>query len=99
MVSDGGQHQIENPHPDTVLFWYDPSIDYIVQEEVEPYDVRGFFIQETQPTNPWSGRRPVQYSRSDTSLTSQPNIVSSIPRVPQLQSEVFNAYGGVQISM
>jgi hypothetical protein len=45
-VTDGGQHQIENPHPDTVWFWYDPSIDYIVQEEVEPYDVRGFFDSE-----------------------------------------------------
>lgn len=35
--------QIENPAPDAVYFWYDPAADYIVQEEVDPYDVRGVF--------------------------------------------------------
>lgn len=41
-VPDGG-HQIPNPQPEKVWFWYDPAADYIVQEEVEPYDVRGVF--------------------------------------------------------
>lgn len=47
---DGGRpedpHQIPNPSPGTVWFWYNPSIDNVVQEEVEPYDVRGVFSSE-----------------------------------------------------
>ncbi|MDY6778799.1 MAG: hypothetical protein SVU32_09105, partial [Candidatus Nanohaloarchaea archaeon] len=38
--------QVANPGPETVWFWYDPSVDHIVQEEVEPYDVRGLFETE-----------------------------------------------------
>jgi hypothetical protein len=49
-VPDGGRledpHQIPNPAPDTVWFWYNPSVDSIVQEETEPYDVRGVFASE-----------------------------------------------------
>lgn len=49
-VPDGGRredpHQIPNPAPDRVWFWYNPSMDSIVQEEVEPYDVRGVFASE-----------------------------------------------------
>lgn len=44
-VPDGGV-QIDNPAPDRVWFWYDPAADYIVQEEIEPYDVRGVFESE-----------------------------------------------------
>ena len=44
-VPDGGV-QIDNPAPDRVWFWYDPAADHIVQEEVEPYDVRGVFETE-----------------------------------------------------
>jgi hypothetical protein len=39
---DGGL-QIDDPKRDQVWFWYNPSLDSIVQEEVEPYDVRGVF--------------------------------------------------------
>lgn len=45
-VPDGGTHQIDNPTPDTVWFWYDPSADMILQEEVEPYNVVGLFKTE-----------------------------------------------------
>lgn len=49
-VPDGGRpadlHQIPNQAPDRVWFWYNPSMDSIVQEEVEPYDVRGVFASE-----------------------------------------------------
>jgi len=41
-VPDGGL-QIDDPKRDQVWFWYNPSLDSIVQEEVEPYDVRGVF--------------------------------------------------------
>lgn len=44
-VPDGGM-QIDNPAPDKVWFWYNPAADQIVQEEVEPYDVRGLFETE-----------------------------------------------------
>lgn len=45
---DGGSAlQIGNPHPETVYFWYDPSVDLLIQAEVEPYDVRGLFATET----------------------------------------------------
>lgn len=43
--SDGGM-QIDNPAPGRVWFWYNPSLDTIVQEEVEPYDIRGVFESE-----------------------------------------------------
>jgi hypothetical protein len=43
--TDGGL-QIENPQPEPVYFWYDPTADYILQEEIEPYDVRGVFETE-----------------------------------------------------
>lgn len=47
---DGGRpediHQISNPYPERVWFWYNPSADLILQEEVEPYDVRGVFESE-----------------------------------------------------
>ena len=44
---DGGSHlQIGNPRPETLYFWYDPSVDLLVQAEVEPYDVRGLFETE-----------------------------------------------------
>lgn len=54
-MADGGQEypeaedglQIPNPQPDRVWFWYNPSTDSIVQEEIEPYDVRGLFASET----------------------------------------------------
>ena len=49
-VPDGGRPedtlQIPNPHPPTLWFWYDSTIDRIDQEEVEPYDVRGVFPSE-----------------------------------------------------
>jgi hypothetical protein len=51
-VPDGGYPeskdglQIENPSPDEVYFWYNPAADHIVQEEIEPYDVRGMFETE-----------------------------------------------------
>lgn len=38
--------QIDTPSQDKVWFWYDPSGDRLVQEEVEPYDVRGLFDTE-----------------------------------------------------
>jgi hypothetical protein len=44
-VPDGGL-QIDDPERDQVWFWYNPSLDSIVQEEVEPYDVRGVFATE-----------------------------------------------------
>lgn len=43
-VPDGGRPIDEGN--DHVWFWYNPSIDCIVQEEVEPYDVRGVFATE-----------------------------------------------------
>ena len=44
---DGGSDlQIGNPRPETVYFWYDPSVDLLIQAEVEPYDVRGLFATE-----------------------------------------------------
>lgn len=51
-VPDGGYPygpdgvQIDNPAPDRVWFWYNPAADHVVQEEVEPYDVRGVFETE-----------------------------------------------------
>lgn len=53
-MPDGGREypdqedglQIPNPQPERVWFWYNPSTDSIVQEEVEPYDVRGVFETE-----------------------------------------------------
>jgi hypothetical protein len=51
-VPDGGYPepddglQIENPSPDNVFFWYDPAADHLIQEEIEPYDVRGLFETE-----------------------------------------------------
>lgn len=44
-VPDGG-HQLPTPRPDRVWFWYNPSADHILQEEVEPYDIRGVFATE-----------------------------------------------------
>ena len=44
---DGGSDlQIGNPYPETVYFWYDPSVDLLIQAEVKPYDVRGMFGME-----------------------------------------------------
>lgn len=44
---DGGSSlQIGNPHPETVYFWYDPSVDLLIQAEVDPSDVRGLFATE-----------------------------------------------------
>lgn len=45
-IPDGGTHQIDNPVQDEIWFWYDPSADCILQEEVEPYNVRGVFATE-----------------------------------------------------
>lgn len=42
---DGGR-PVSATDPDPVWFWYNPSLDSIVQEEVEPYDVRGVFGTE-----------------------------------------------------
>jgi len=42
LKADGGQ-QIPNPQPDSVWFWYDPAADWIIQEEVDPYEVVGLF--------------------------------------------------------
>lgn len=39
---DGG-HQIDRSPASPVWFWYDPARDYIVQDEVDPYVVRGLF--------------------------------------------------------
>lgn len=44
-ATDGG-HQIDSQQPDRVWFWYNPSVDQVLQEEVEPYDVRGLFETE-----------------------------------------------------
>lgn len=44
-LPDGGR-QHGDPHPETVWFWYNPSLDSIVQEEIAPYDVRGVFATE-----------------------------------------------------
>ena len=35
-----------NSCPETVFFWYDPSVDLLIQAEVEPYDVQGLFATE-----------------------------------------------------
>lgn len=43
-IPDGGL-QIADPL-DTVWFWYNPSLDSIMQEEVASYDVRGVFATE-----------------------------------------------------
>jgi hypothetical protein len=43
--TDGGL-QITHPRPEPVYFWYDPAADIILQEELEPYDVRGVFNSE-----------------------------------------------------
>jgi len=49
-ATDGGRpedtHQIPNPKPERLWFWYEPASDRILQEEVEPYDVRGIFASE-----------------------------------------------------
>lgn len=49
-ATDGGQPedtlQIPNPKPERLYFWYNPSADLVIQEEVEPYDVRGIFPSE-----------------------------------------------------
>lgn len=44
-MPDGGL-QIDAPDRDRIWFWYNPSLDSIVQEEVGPYDVRGVFTTE-----------------------------------------------------
>lgn len=41
-----GGMQIDNPAPAKVWFWYDSAVDYIVQEEPEPFDLRGVFETE-----------------------------------------------------
>ena len=41
-IPDGGR-QMSDPDRERVWFWYNPSLDSIVQEEVAPYDVRGVF--------------------------------------------------------
>lgn len=43
---DEADLQIDDPGSDEVYFWYDPAADQIVQEEVDPYDVRGLFDTE-----------------------------------------------------
>jgi hypothetical protein len=49
-ATDGGRpedtHQIPNPKPERLWFWYEPASDRILQEEVAPYDVRGIFASE-----------------------------------------------------
>jgi hypothetical protein len=45
LAPDGGL-QIGDPGTDCVWFWYNPSLDSIVQEEVEPYNIRGVFATE-----------------------------------------------------
>jgi len=66
-MTDGGTAlQIPNARPDEVYFWYNPSIDSIVQEEVEPYTVKGVFASKTDAEQflDWYAE---QYSVSDTS--------------------------------
>lgn len=46
-MADGGTElQIPNTRPDEVYFWYNPSLDSIVQDEVEPYTVKGVFASK-----------------------------------------------------
>lgn len=69
-MPDGGRpedpHQIPNPTPETVWFWYNPSMDSIVQEEVDPYDVRGVFESEPD-ANRFLDWYADQYGVADTS--------------------------------
>jgi hypothetical protein len=63
---DGGSDpQIGNPHPETVYFWYDPSVDLLVQAEVDPYDVRGMFTTEADAYR-FLGWYADQYAIEDT---------------------------------
>ena len=61
----GSDLQIGNPYPETVYFWYDPSVDLLIQAEVEPYDVRGIFGMDTDTYRflDWDG---TQYAIEDT---------------------------------
>lgn len=45
---DGGTPlQIPTHRPEEVYFWYDPSLDSILQEEIEPYTMKGVFETKT----------------------------------------------------
>jgi hypothetical protein len=49
-ATDGGRpedtHQIPNPKPERLWFWYEPASDRILQEEVKPYNVCAMFASE-----------------------------------------------------
>lgn len=64
LVADGGQ-QIPNPQLDSVWFWYDPAADWIIQEEVEPYEVVGLFQTRGDATQ-FIERYADQYDLEDT---------------------------------
>jgi len=45
-VDDDGLQVADPDETDRLWFWYNPAGDHIVQEEVEPYDVRALFASE-----------------------------------------------------
>jgi len=69
-MPDGGttdsELQIPNSRPEEVWFWYNPSLDSIVQEEVEPYTVKGVFESEADAQQFLSWYAD-QYDLDDTS--------------------------------